>query len=665
MSIVFASKTLRQALPEIDRKPKLKDIFDVVRPSSFSTFSEGYNSIGSLCLLVAQNNTFAIRGQLISMRYSGKDVLCFCGAPWLSWIQSKSPQTHLRLDNFSAQDVQLDQLFFISAEAQMVSDLERLNEDLKSAKIKLEQSQSAQQLLFAHMSHEIRTPLNGVVSALALLGDTNLSEESDNLVRLAKNASQNLMHVVNYVLNVSKLELSPIQDLAVIDFKDLIQSTVEIVIPQAEEKSLKIDLHIASELPSNCYSSADKLKQTLLNLLVNAVKFTHKGAIRVSARPLDVNEIDSKVRIEVADTGVGIAEQDLSNVFKPFWSSQPVNSRRNDEGTGLGLDIVKRNVQSMGGKVSLESTVGKGTRIWFDIPVSSADEVAGEQVSGDLLDHEPVPELHGKVLLVDDNETNLVLGALILESMGIEVVSVNSGRAAVDVEREEQFDLVLMDISMPVMDGLEATRRIRAFSGKEHLPILALTAHIEDAEKQACLDSGMNGYLLKPIDREALYRELSTWLVKHERDHLKSPGLDSMSDTPTGLQILDHSILDQLVSEIGCDNVRAVIAQVQTESESRWAELIAAERAGDKEARQRNVHSLASIYRSVGLTYVGDSLGKIELLVRADGELQTGWLEDIEKLKTESMRALTEHIEKLSVQTAHRGALGGRSLPIS
>ena len=185
MNIVCCGETLSKFLPETKGKPALADVFNTVRPSSFTHFRDGIDNLDSLCLLTAKNGKFAIRGQLFETLYQGQKALCFCGAPWLHWINSNCPETHLRLDDFSSQDVQLDQLLFMSTKGQMVNDLEKLNSDLQSAKKGLEKTQQAQRQFFAQMSHEIRTPLNGLVSALSLLDQSAMESGQTKFLQLS------------------------------------------------------------------------------------------------------------------------------------------------------------------------------------------------------------------------------------------------------------------------------------------------------------------------------------------------------------------------------------------------------------------------------------------------------------------------------------------------
>jgi len=647
MTLVYVSETLSKCLPETKEKPRLLEVFDTLRPTSLATFSDGINALDSLCLLTAKNGKFAIRGQLLRTHYQNQDVLCFCGAPWLFWINSNCPETQLGLNDFSAQDVQLDQLFFMSTERKMVDDLEQLNTDLKAAKQQLEEAQEAQRQFFAQMSHEIRTPLNGVVSALSLLGQYPTDPEQSKLVRLARSSSENLMQVINYVLSVSKLELSPDQEQKVFSWPDLIRSTIDIVAAKAEEKSLQVELDLAPDLPHACYGDPARLRQTLLNLTINAIKFTDSGRITIRALPVHQAEDHCILRLEVIDTGMGIPEDHLPHIFDPFWSSEPDDIARLDEGTGLGLDIVRRNVRSMGGEVMVKSTPGQGTKFWFELPVTLPAETGTVSGIAAAQQESDTAELTGRVMLVDDNETNLLLGSMILESMGLEVTPVDGGGAAVAAARQQQFDLILMDISMPDIDGLEATRQIRTFASSDLLPIVALTAHIDNAEKAACLDIGMDDYLTKPIIREQLNKALAAWLAKDEKPHSKATtdGMKYESDI-MDTELVTESVIDELIRQIGRDNLRIVIDKVRTEANQRWDELVVTDKQGDKGATQRHAHSLASIFRSVGLMPAGDALGAIETKLRAGEEVPPGWLNELEKLKTDSIIALTERMEK-------------------
>lgn len=633
MCITFASDTLVKFVPQSKNNPRLEDLFRVLRPSSLKTFSEAHASVNSLCLLAAKDGQFAIRGQLVPIVYKDQESLCFCGAPWLFWLNSNCPDIHLSLDDFSPQDVQLDQLFFMSTEKRMVDDLEQLATDLQKTKIELETSQVAQSKFFAQMNHELRTPLNGVVSAISLLEQLPLDGQQAELVAFGKSASENLMQVINYVLDLSKLGQMDEQDVAEFNLPGLLRSTIAIVKAKANEKSLQLELEMGEDLPQTFRGQTAALRQSLLNLLINAIKFTAEGFVKLHARQVASSGDEYRLRFEVTDTGSGISPQHQQRIFEPFFSLTPAVSTGNESSTGLGLDIVRRNVEKMGGEMGLVSSTGQGSTFWFEVPLTASQ---GEEtaVSADKPDqqYESLENLSGRILLVDDNETNLLLGSMILESLGLDVVKACNGMEAVAAAGQCQPDLVLMDISMPDISGLEATRRIRNFADADSMPIIALTAHVDSLEKKACQEAGMNGYLTKPIVRESLVEELARWLRGSEPD---SPAL------------VDEAVLQDLIRQIGRDNLRTVVEKVQAEALQRWEELREAAGKGDMAAAQRHVHSLGSIFRSVGLIPAGDAFAAIESKLRASEELDAGWVQNLAPLKDDSVEALGQYMAAL------------------
>lgn len=651
MTIVYASETLSKGLPQTQQGPLLSEVFDSQRPNSLVTFSDGLDSIGTLCLLIAKNGRFAIRGQFIQIDYQGREALCFCGAPWLFWINNQTPEIHLRLDDFSAQDVQLDQLCFMSTETKMVKDLEKLNADLRLAKQQLEETQEVQRRFFAQMSHEIRTPLNGVVSALSLLDQLNVCPEQSRLLHFAQSSAENLMQVINYVLHVSKLEFSESDEQTLFDLPYLIRSAIDVVEAKAREKSLPIRLDLSPQVPQSCIGMPDRLRQALLNLLINAVKFTLEGEIIVRATTVERGRGRCILRLEVIDTGVGIAKDQIGKIFEPFWSATSEDMAQKEQSTGLGLDIARRNVASMGGEIQVRSVPGEGTTFFFELPMTLPLGVA-TLPAVEAADEQAVPALIGHVLLVDDNETNRILGVMILESLGLEVTSTDGGYAAVEAVREGQFDLVLMDISMPDIDGIEATRQIRKLNPGGRPIVVALTAFVDAKEKAACLEVGMADYLTKPIVKEELARALSTWLacdkglaadkVDDAGNHASAGCSEIVAIQPLIDKLIDHQVLYELLRQVGRDNVGLVISNVKKEASQRWLELEEAESMADTDTARLHVHSLASIFRSVGLLAFGESLAEIETCLRAGEVPRAGWLQELRQLRDESLFALDE-----------------------
>lgn len=650
MNIAYASSTPRKFMPELTGEPRLNDVFEVRRPGSLDNFDEALTSVHSLCLLTAKSGRFAIRGQLVRSHYAGRDMVCFCGAPWLFWINSHCPDIRLGLEDYSSQDVQLDQLFFMNTEKRMVADLEQMNEDLKAAKEKLEETNVAQRRFFAQMSHELRTPLNGVVSALSLMESSPAGPRQSQLMALAQSSSNNLMQVINYVLDVSRLELGGFEDEAtVFNWSALMQSVVDVVRARAVEKSLEIHQDITHDVPTEILGHPQLLRQVLLNLLINAIKFTDVGSITLRCLPVSREDGALQLRFEIEDTGIGIAPELQERIFEPFWTAAPDKIGKEQSGTGLGLDIVRRNVEYMGGVVALRSEPGKGSSFWFELPLTAAEVAAAPDPAAGARIRSGAP-LAGDILLVDDNETNLLLGSLILESLGARVTTAPGGAEALAAVRQSHFDLVLMDLTMPEIDGLEATRRMRTFSDRQTLPIVALTAHADTSEKKSCLEAGMNDYLTKPIDKDLMAEKLAQWLCA-DRAAAGQPedllATEPEPDVAPGQELADPAVLEDLVRQIGRDNLAIVIDKVRAEAALRWGELVAADKAADAAALQRHVHSLASIFRSVGLIRAGDALKEIEITLRGGERPASGWIEALEPLQSDSLRALEKQLARL------------------
>ena len=259
---------------------------------------------------------------------------------------------------------------------------------------------------------------------------------------------------------------------------------------------------------------------------------------------------------------------------------------------------------------------------------------------------DPGTKLSGKILLADDNETNLILGAMIIESLGVEVATAHNGTEAVAAALNDHYDLVLMDIHMPDFDGLEATRRIREMKATEVLPIVALTALAYEKEKERCIGGGMNGYLTKPIVRQELMNELSKWLRSSNPLLAGKNSMNSVSDSYLDVDLFDSDVFEELKRQIGVDNMETVLAKVAAEASQRWTDLVAADACDDEAGVQRNVHSLSSIFRSVGLMQVGDKLASIEGKLRTGEKVEDGWLESLAIIKTESLKALERTLAK-------------------
>lgn len=643
--ILFASDTVKQHVPEIKIGIIANEVFTLLRPAGAINIKSLREHSHSLFLVKSNNGRFAMRGQMIEIDYEGVPALCLCGAPWLFWMNANCPDVKLGMGDFSPQDSQLDQLFLMTTEQRMVADLEKLNSDLKSAKKETEKAQETKNALFARMSHEMRTPLNGVVSALSLLADEELPSDARQLLELAHSSSRNLLHVINYILDISKLEAGEdTLDNTVFALPRLLNGVTDIVRARAVEKDLELLWRTSPQLSSMYVADKAKLRQCLLNLVTNALKFTHTGSVIVRALPSALGKSGS-VRFEVEDTGMGISEADQARIFDPFWTVGDKSPGR-EEGTGLGLDIVRRNVEIMRGTMGVISRLGKGSLFWFEIPLeaSDVDDTDGEYES-DI--GAPVPNrFRGRVLLVDDNSTNLMLGRMILESLGLDVFEADDGSVAVDMVREDRFDLVLMDISMPILDGVAATKSIRRHFGGDELPIVALTAYASTDERDRCIKAGMNDYLTKPIVRDRLAEQLNRYLKKEDEPEEKTrstKSIDPAKEAESSSPALALDVLDDLRNQIGDANLDTVLDQFETEVRTRWEALQVAYDAGDVASMTHEAHTLSSTCRSLGLIAAGEHFSAVEDRIRQKGKIPKSGLSESNGLLARGLHALAEY----------------------
>ena len=361
----------------------------------------------------------------------------------------------------------------------------------------------AKSRFLASMSHEIRTPINGMMGMAELLAGANLPAPHDHYARSVLGAGASLLAVVDDVLDFAKIQASQLNlRAAPCEIRAWLDRVVQPYATLAAQRGLEFVVTVDPELPRRLVVDEHRLGQALGNLLSNALKFTEHGHIAVTMARQDA----SHWALRVSDSGIGIAADDVRRIFEPFTQVDESSGRRYG-GTGLGLSIVRQLCGLMGGDVRCESRPHSGSSFVITLPMMVADDEAAAQVEDDR-----VGRLRGRVLVAEDNALNLEITRLFLESMGLDVVSAGDGAEAIAQYRATQLDLILMDCEMPGIDGLEATRRIRADAGVRRIPIVALTAHALPEDRQACLDAGMDDYLSKPVDRLRLYRMLRQWL---------------------------------------------------------------------------------------------------------------------------------------------------------
>lgn len=393
--------------------------------------------------------------------------------------------------------------------------IEVQNVELEMARKSAETANKVKSEFLADMSHEIRTPLNGVIGFINLLQKTELDEKQKEYTNTVHKSANNLLAIINDILDFSKIEAGKLRiELTPMDIRECVEETLNLLAPYAREKNIVLAPFYYPDVPKAFLGDPLRIKQVITNLVNNAIKFTEKGSVIVRVM-LESKSTPPSIRISVTDTGIGLSSEDQKTLFQAF-NQVKIGTPRKFGGTGLGLVICKKLVEQMGGSIGVESELNKGSTFWFTF-----------QIQENSLVQSMYPPTHPKtkpqtkrftrpfqILAVDDNPDNLKLIQVLLGDMGAKVMTKSSGQEAIEIVQIKHFDLILMDIRMSNINGIEAAQAIRKYereTQKKKVPIIALTAHALESEKAALLSAGIDDYLAKPVGELELRDMVEKW----------------------------------------------------------------------------------------------------------------------------------------------------------
>ena len=489
-----------------------------------------------------------------------------------------------------------------------ITEMKQLEFELKGARHKAEESSKAKAMFLANMSHEIRTPLNGIVGMAEQLAQSQLDADQRYFVDIMRSASSTLLSIINDVLDISKIESGKFSiETTPFNLNETIRRTLSIFGEKAKQTNVSLDIELMDDRGIMHLGDPHRLSQVLFNIVGNAMKFTQAGYVRVTSHLARGENDICLVSFSIEDTGVGMDMAYLTKVFEAF-TQEDASVTRKFGGSGLGLSIARNIVHIMGGTIEIESEKGKGTRVNIRIPM----RISNEKTKQDIVEITDLQKsLKGlRILAVEDNELNRMVLQVILKKCEVVLTIAHNGQEAIDLIQQQEFDLVLMDVQMPVVDGLEATKYIRN-ELKMTIPIIGLSANAMREEVEICKQAGMNDYLVKPYSERVLVEIMKKWSTE-------VMATESTKDGNEVAEELDLSVLKQYVGN-DIDALRDIVAGYLKHLPPQLDRLELALVGSDVLALRHELHQLKASMEIIGVRPDGLSFAAISNELKSDG----------------------------------------------